>query len=69
MITNKTLYGTDDVPPIPKDIAQKRIDLLYSNLRREVNKPFKEQNAYLQAQILKAMGFWKKMANMEDAGL
>jgi hypothetical protein len=69
MIRNKELYGTDDVPPIPKEIADERMVLLQANLEREVDKPFSEHNPSLQLEIMKAIRFWKKLSRQEDAGL
>lgn len=69
MLTNEQLYGTDDVPPIRKEDADKRIKVLQENLEREIHKPFKEQNSYIQSEIIRAIRFWKRMSNQEDSGL
>ena len=68
-MTNYELYGTEDVPPIPKEVAMQRITLLQKNLDRELQRPFKEQNSYKVSQILKAIDFWSKMAKLNDVGV
>lgn len=69
MLTNKALYGVDHVPAIRKEDANARIEMLRLNLEREMAKPVMEQNNYIQYEILRAIAFWKKMSNQEDAGL
>ena len=69
MLSNEILYGTDDVPPIPKEVADARIELLRENLKREMDKPLMRQNNNTQYQILKAIRFWYKVSNREDMGL
>ena len=69
MLSNKLLYGTDDVPPIPKEVADERVELLRENLKREMDKPLMRQNNNTQYQILKAIRFWYKVSNREDMGL
>ena len=69
MLTNKTLYGCDHVPPIRKEDADARIEMLKLNLEREMSKPVMNQSNFIQYEILKAIRFWKRMSNQEDTGL
>ena len=69
MLDNRTLYGTDHVPPIRKEDADARIEMLQLNLEREMSKPVMCQNNFIQYEILKAIRFWKMMSNQEDTGL
>lgn len=69
MISNYELYGTEDVPPVPKEVAIERLILLKARLSYLVNLPFMEQRPSLENEVLKAMEFWRKMSNMEEAGI
>ena len=69
MISDKELYGTENVPPVPKEIADKRIDLLMDNLERELAKPFDEQDPFIEYEIMKAIRFWRKLSKQEAVGL
>ena len=69
IISNKLLYGTDHVPPIRKEDADARIEMLKLNLEREMSKPTMCQNNFIQYEILRAIKFWQKMSNQEDTGL
>jgi len=69
MLSNMELYGTEDVPPIPIEIALERQLLLRRHLKAEVAKPLKEQNNHIQNEILKAIKFWGRLAGVEEVGL
>ena len=69
MLDNRTLYGCDYVPPIRKEDADARIEMLQLNLEREMSKPVMYQNNFIQYEILRAIAFWKMMSNQEDTGL
>ena len=69
MLSNKLLYGTDNVPPIRKADANVRIKILKANLERELGKPIECQSNYVQYEILRAIRFWQKMSNQEEVGL
>lgn len=62
MKTNGWLYGEGvEVPPIPKGIAQERIDLLKINLEKQVNLNFMERETQQINDILKAIKYWEKL--------
>ena len=69
MLTNLELYGRDDVPPVPKNIADERIEMLRENLKIQLEMPLKKQSSYLQTRILEGIKFWQKLSNQEDAGI
>jgi len=69
MITNLELYGTDNVPPVPKEVADKRIEMLKANLATDVRKHYSEQDNHIQSEILKAIRFWQRLSNQEETGL
>ena len=69
MLSNLELYGTEDVPPVPKFVADERIEILEHHLEEQLALPFQEQNNFTQTKILVAIRFWKKMSNQEDTGL
>lgn len=62
MKTNGWLYGEGvGVPPIPKEIAQERIDLLKINLEKQVNLNFMDRETQQINDILKAIKYWEKL--------
>ena len=69
MLTNLELYGTDNVPPVPKKVANDRIALLQMHLKVETDKPPLEQKNYTQVKIIEAIRFWRKLSNQEDTGV
>jgi hypothetical protein len=69
LLANLELYGTEDVPPIPKHIADERIALLKEHLSVLRSLPFMEQKPHIEYEVLKAMRHWKQLSNQEDVGL
>jgi hypothetical protein len=69
MLSNMDLYGTDDVPPISKEDANKRIALLEKRLAFLTSLPLKVQSSYTETKVIEAIRFWKRLSNQEDAGL
>ena len=64
MISNLELYGTNDVPPVPKEVALERIVLLKKHL-----KTIDVSNSYTTKLILDAIDHWTKLANLADVGV
>ena len=64
MITNLELYGTEVVPPIPREVAEARIKLLQVHLK-EVD----IGNCYLTKKITDAIKFWSRLAGLEEVGI
>ena len=62
MLTNLELYGTEDVPAVPKATANARIALLRQNLKRN-------RKNYTEVKIIEAIRFWQKLSHQEDTGV
>ena len=69
MLTNLELYGTENVPPVPKKVADDRIALLQRHLKGGMDKQPLEQKSYTQFKIIEAIRFWRKLSNQEDTGV
>ena len=69
MLSNSQIYGTEDVPPVPKEVADERIRLLRLNLKKNMDMPMEEQSTWTQTRILDAISFWRKLSHQEDVGL
>jgi hypothetical protein len=69
MITNLELYGTEDVPPVPKAVANERITLLRLHLEKLRALPFEHQQNYTEVKVIEAIAFWKKLSDQEDVGI
>lgn len=66
-MTNMELYGTDNVPPVPKEVAEARIDLLQSRLRVLLKDSWNgEQVSYDIRKVLQAIDFWQQMSTGEE---
>jgi len=57
------LYGTEDVPKIPQDVIDGRLDLLNINLRILLTDSYLVRDRVRVNKILKAMTFWKRLKN------
>jgi len=60
---NMYLYGTEEVPKIPQEIIDGRLDILNNNLRKLLNDSYLERDRVRVNKILKAIEFWKKLNN------
>jgi hypothetical protein len=69
MLTNLELYGTEDVPPVPKEVANERIILLKENLIKQLKLPTEEQSSHTQTKIVEGIKFWRKLSDQEDVGI
>jgi len=66
MRTNRELYGTDDVPVIPKEVANERLELLKSNLSGLIEIHYMEQDNDLICAVQRAIGHWTKLRDGEE---
>jgi len=66
MRTNLELYGTDDVPRIPIEIANERIELLKANLSALLEVHFMYHDNDLINAIQKAIKHWTQLRDGEE---
>jgi hypothetical protein len=66
MMTNSQLYGRDDVPRIPADICNTRIDMLHERLAIEVEKHYMNQDNNLIFTLIKAIKHWQMLRDGEE---
>lgn len=60
MQSNEYLYGTDDVPPIPKEVIDGRIKLLKEHLDKLLEEPFAIGSTRVK-DVYNAINFWSKL--------
>ena len=61
MKSNSYLYGTDDVPPIPVEVCDERIELLMAH-RDKLQSVKREHRAYMQLNaVVSAISFWDSL--------
>ncbi len=65
MLSNYELYGTDDVPQIPKEIANERIELLNIHLDKLLAVHYLKQDQVLINNVLDAKKHWAKLRDGE----
>ena len=65
MLSNYELYGTDDVPQIPKEIANERIELLNTHLDKLLAVHYLKQDQVLINNVLDAKKHWAKLRDGE----
>ncbi len=58
---NTYLYGTEDVPEIPKCIIEQRLYLIERNLKLVLDQRFQVRDTEKQNYLLKAREFWTEM--------
>ena len=58
---NSYLYGTEDVPEIPKCVIEQRLYLIEKNLTLVLDQPMNERDTEKQNYLLKAREFWTEM--------
>ena len=61
MKSNKELYGTENVPQVPQEIANKRLELLRIRLHDLLSVHYMEQNTHLINEVQKAIKFWEAL--------
>ena len=66
MLTNLELYGTNDVPPVPKDVCNVRIDLLKEKLLEEGKVHYMNQDNNKLNTLIKGIDFWTKLRDGEE---
>lgn len=60
------LYGTDDVPKIPKEVADARISLLKEHLSLILSNGVMNADSHRVKKILQAIKFWETMREGEE---
>ena len=65
MISNMELYGTEDIPLVPKEVCNGRLDLLLIHLKKLMSVHYMDQDTYTINKILEAQNFWKKLRDGE----
>jgi hypothetical protein len=66
MISNETLYGTNDVPQIPAEICNARIAILNNRLMEEASRHFMVQDNNLINTLTKAIKHWTQLRDNEE---
>ena len=66
MGTNLELYGTTDVPVIPKEVANERLELLKSNLSGLLCVHYMDQDNDLINAVQKAIKHWEQLRDGEE---
>lgn len=66
MLSNKELYGTEDVPLIPRKVADKRIELLRSRLKDLMASGRLTKDTYTINKILEGITFWTNLKEGES---
>jgi len=66
MRTNIELYGTTDVPCIPVEICNERLELLNSNLGSLLEVHFMHQDNNLINAVQKAIKHWTQLRDGEE---
>jgi len=61
MTKTEYLYGTEEVPMIPKEIIEKRINILNRNLEKLLKVSYMKREQERINKILKAINFWKDL--------
>ena len=60
-MTNKYLYGTDDVPKIPQEVIEARIALLEANLKELLKVHYLGRDGARCNAIIKGIDFWRNL--------
>jgi len=65
MITNLELYGTENVPKVPKKVCNERLALLEVHLKKVMSKHWMEHDNHTINLILSAKRHWAKLRDGE----
>ena len=66
MISNKELYDTENVPQVPVEICDKRIEILKEHMAKLLNVHYMHQDNNTINEVEKAIKFWTKFKNGEE---
>jgi hypothetical protein len=66
MRNNIELYGTNDVPLVPKEVANERLELLNSNLSGLLEVHYMYQDNDLIREVQKAIRHWTQLRDGEE---
>ena len=65
MINNLELYGTEDVPTIPRETADKRIQLLKRRLAELMMVHWSNRDNHTINKVLEGITFWTQLRDGE----
>jgi hypothetical protein len=60
------LYGTDNVPRVPAEVANPRIEMLKERIAYLRTQPYSEINNYTVNEALKGIKHWTRLRDGED---
>jgi len=63
MTKTEYLYGTYDVPKVPKELIEQRLSILDDTLEKLLSVHYISRDSYRINAILKAINFWKTINN------
>jgi len=66
MLTNLELYGTEDVPKVPRGVCDKRIGLLRNRLGDLLSVHFMSHDNNSINEVQKAIKFWQQLRDGEN---
>jgi len=63
--SNLYLYDTEEVPELPKEIIDERINLLKKHLAVLLDHSYHTRDNYKVASVLKAISFWEDISSAD----
>ena len=66
MPTNLELYGTEDVPKVPAEVCNQRLELLKERLEGLLSVHYMKWDNETMNKVQKAIVFWTKMRDGEE---
>jgi len=66
MLTNKELYGTEDVPLVPKEVCNTRLELLKERMAELLSVNYMWQDNSTINEVEKAIKFWTTLRDGES---
>ena len=66
MLSNLALYGTSDVPRVPKTVCNRRLKLLNDHMKKLLSVHFMYQDNQTMNEVDRAIKHWKKLRDGEE---
>ena len=66
MLSNLELYGTEDVPVIPKEVCDERLKLLRNRLEELMSSHYMNRDNNAINNVLKVQEHWKRLRDGEN---
>jgi len=66
MLTNKELYGTEDVPLVPKEVCNTRLELLKERMAELLSVHYLVQDNSTINEVEKAIKFWTTLRDTQE---